>query len=69
MLAGHILLITFAVLSAALWVASWQAIFLPLPFLMLIGLTGFEIMVSLLQAYIITILAAVFIGGSLHPEH
>ena len=69
MLAGHILLISFAVLAAALWVASWQAIFLPLPFLMLVGLTGFEIMVAFLQAYIITILAAVFIGGSLHPEH
>jgi len=50
-------------------VASWQAVFLPLPFVMLVGLTGFEIMVAFLQAYIITILAAVFIGGALHPEH
>ncbi|MEX2659657.1 MAG: F0F1 ATP synthase subunit A [Acidimicrobiales bacterium] len=69
MLAGHILLISFAVLSAALWVASWQAIFLPLPFAMLVALTGFEILVALLQAYIFTILTAVYIGGALHPEH
>ena len=69
MLAGHILLISFAVLSAALWVASWQAIFLPLPFVMLVGLTGFEILVAFLQAYIFTILTAVYIGGALHPEH
>ena len=69
MLAGHILLISFAVLAAALWVASWQAIFLPLPFLMLVGLTGFEILVAFLQAYIFTILTAVYIGGSIHPEH
>lgn len=69
MLAGHILLISFAVLSAALWVASWQAVFLPLPFVMLVGLIGFEVLVAFLQAYIFTILTAVYIGGALHPEH
>jgi F-type H+-transporting ATPase subunit a len=69
MLAGHILLVTFAVLSAALWVAQWYAVFLPLPALMLVFLTGFEILVAFLQAYIFTILAAVYIGGAMHPEH
>jgi F-type H+-transporting ATPase subunit a len=69
MLAGHILLITFAVLTAALFTASWTAIILPFPFVMLVGLTGFEILVSFLQAYIFTILTAVYIGGALHPEH
>jgi F-type H+-transporting ATPase subunit a len=69
MLAGHILLVTFAVLSAALWVAAWYAVFLPLPALMLVFLTGFEILVAFLQAYIFTILAAVYIGGAMHPEH
>ncbi len=69
MLAGHILLVTFAVLSEALWIKQWYAVFLPLPFVMLILLTGFEIMVSFLQAYIFTILAAVYIGSSMHPEH
>ncbi len=69
MLAGHILLVTFAVLSAALWVTEWYAVFLPLPFIMLVFLTGFEVMVSFLQAYIFTILTAVYIGGAMHPEH
>ncbi len=69
MLAGHILLVTFAVLSAALWVKAWYVIFLPLPFAMLVLLIGFEIMVSFLQAYIFAILAGVYIGGALHPEH
>jgi F-type H+-transporting ATPase subunit a len=69
MLAGHLLLVTFAVLSAALWTASPLAIVLPLPFLMLILLTGFEILVAVLQAFIFTILAAVYIGGAMHPEH
>jgi len=69
MLAGHLLLVTFAVLSAALWTASPLAIVLPLPFLMLVLLTAFEILVAVLQAFIFTILAAVYIGGAMHPEH
>jgi F-type H+-transporting ATPase subunit a len=69
MLAGHLLLVTFAVLSAALWTASPLAIILPLPFAMLVLLTGFEMLVAVLQAFIFTILAAVYIGGAMHPEH
>lgn len=69
MLAGHILVVTFAVLTAALWTASWQAMFLPLPFIMLIFIMAFEVLVSLLQAYIFSILTAVYIAGAQHPEH
>ena len=69
MLAGHLLLVTFAVLSAALWTAKPLAVVLPLPFAMLILLTGFEILVAVLQAFIFTILTAVYIGGAMHPEH
>ncbi|MGI8807536.1 MAG: hypothetical protein ACR2KK_06790 [Acidimicrobiales bacterium] len=36
---------------------------------MLVLLTGFEILVAVLQAFIFTILAAVYIGGAMHPEH
>jgi F-type H+-transporting ATPase subunit a len=69
MLAGHLLLVTFAVLSAALWTKTLLAVILPLPFAMLILLTGFEILVAVLQAFIFTILTAVYIGGAMHPEH
>ena len=69
MLAGHLLLVTFAVLSAALFTKSILAIILPLPFAMLVLLTGFEILVAVLQAFIFTILTAVYIGGAMHPEH
>ena len=69
MLAGHLLLVTFAVLSAALWTAAPVAVILPLPFAMLVLLTGFEVLVAILQAFIFTILAAVYIGGAMHPEH
>ena len=41
----------------------------PLPFAGLVALTGFEILVAVLQAYIFTILTAVYIDESLHPEH
>ncbi|HEY1281716.1 MAG TPA: F0F1 ATP synthase subunit A, partial [Acidimicrobiales bacterium] len=69
MLAGHLLLVTFAVLTAALWDTSPLFGIVWAPFLVLIGLTGFEVLVAFLQAFIFTILTAVYIGGSLHPEH
>jgi F-type H+-transporting ATPase subunit a len=68
-LAGHLLLVTFSVLSAALFTKSVMAIILPLPAAMLVLLTGFEVLVALLQAFIFTILTAVYIGGAMHPEH
>jgi F-type H+-transporting ATPase subunit a len=69
LLAGHILLVTFSVLCIALFGASLLLLVLPFSYFMLVALTGFELMVAFLQAYIFTILAAVYIGGSLHPEH
>jgi F-type H+-transporting ATPase subunit a len=69
MLAGHILLVTFAVLTLALLGGGVLAIISPLPFLVLVLLTAFEIMVAFLQAYVFSILAAVYIGGAAHPEH
>ena len=69
MLAGHLLLVTFAVLSAALFTKSVLAVILPLPFVMLVLFTAFEILVAVLQAFIFTILTAVYIGGAMHPEH
>jgi F-type H+-transporting ATPase subunit a len=67
MMAGHILLTALALLTAyALNNAPLVAIG---PFLLNIGVTGFEILVAFLQAYIFTLLTAVYIGDSLHPEH
>jgi F-type H+-transporting ATPase subunit a len=68
MLAGHLLLVSFAVLTAALFVAPVY-IFAALPFALLVALTGFELLVAVLQAFIFTILTAVYLGSSLHPEH
>jgi F-type H+-transporting ATPase subunit a len=73
MLAGHILLVTFALLTQALVTAETMQFLLKpmavLPFFMLVFLTAFEVLVAFLQAYIFTILTAVYIGGAAHPEH
>jgi F-type H+-transporting ATPase subunit a len=69
MLAGHLLLVSFAVICAALWALQPTVVILPFSFALLVALTGFEILVIFLQAFIFTILAAVYIGSSMHPEH
>ena len=67
MLAGHLLLVSFAVISAALFEAT--IVGAALPAALLVALTGFEVLVAGLQAFIFTILAALYIGGAMHPEH
>ena len=67
MIAGHLLLVTFAVLCQALFEAT--VVGAVAPFALLVFLSAFEILVAVLQAYIFTILAAVYIGGAMHPEH
>ena len=67
LLAGHLILVSFAVLATALWDATYVGAVLPGA--MLVALTAFEILVAFLQAYIFTILTAVFIGGAMHPDH
>ena len=71
MLAGHLLLATFAVLSAGIFFGAPSVLKIGavLPFGLLVALTGFEVLVAFLQAFIFTILAAVYIGGAMHPEH
>ena len=73
MLAGHMLLVTFALLSNAMLFAETKRLFLVpmtvLPFFMLMFLTIFEVLVGFLQAYIFTILTGVYIGIAAHPEH
>jgi F-type H+-transporting ATPase subunit a len=71
LLAGHILLVTFSLLTEELvqgdsWILKPVGV---LPFFMLLFITSFEVLVGFLQAYIFTILAAVYIGGAAHPEH
>lgn len=73
MLAGHILLVTFSVLTIALFGATTMKFALiplgVLPFAGLVIFTAFEVMVSFLQAYVFALLTGVYIGGALHPAH
>jgi F-type H+-transporting ATPase subunit a len=67
LLAGHLLLITFSILTAALFASTYVGAIVP--FALLVALYAFEVLVSVLQAFIFTILTAVYIGGAMHPEH
>ena len=73
MTAGHLLLAIFAIMTNELLIVHnsgiYQVLFSPLPFLGLVAFTGFEILIAVLQAYIFTILTAVYLAESLHPEH
>jgi F-type H+-transporting ATPase subunit a len=75
MIAGHLILTIFAVgcwyLFSHLWTegADWVASFGVFSFALLVFMTGFEVLVAFLQAYIFTILTAVYISGAMHPEH
>jgi F-type H+-transporting ATPase subunit a len=76
MIAGHLILAIFALGTwylfshfvtegATLWVGTFSV----LSFALLLFMTAFELLVGVLQAYIFTILAAVYISGAIHPEH
>ncbi len=69
MLAGHILLVTFGVLCIALWQKTALIAVLPFSFATLVALTGFEIMVSLIQAFVFSLLTAVYISLSRSAHH
>jgi F-type H+-transporting ATPase subunit a len=70
MFAGHLLIATFSVAAFYLLSASIVGILgSAASFVVAIALTGFEALIQALQAYIFTLLAAVYLSGALHPEH
>lgn len=72
MMAGHVMLTIFFLASGYFLYRS-ESLFLhvltPFPVALAIVLVIFEMFIGLIQAFIITILSAVYIGGALHPEH
>ncbi len=70
MFAGHLLIASFSVAAFYLISASVVGVIGSVAsFAVAVGLTGFEVLIQALQAYIFTLLAAVYIGGALHAEH
>ena len=63
MIAGHLLLAIFFAGTAYLLVEAQTAVFGIASFALGLALTGFELFVALLQAYIFTILTAVYLAG------
>ena len=69
MIAGHLILGVFFAGTAYLIAQPATALFGVGAGLMSIALVAFELLVAFLQAYIFTILTAVYLAGSLVPEH
>lgn len=74
MFAGHTVLLAFCSLGLIVWTAQ------PAMTALSLGMGGFglllaflifflELLVAFIQAYVFTLLSAVFIGSSMHPEH
>ncbi len=69
MFAGHILLLVFTLATWYMLSLSVGLLFSATSFVLTIALTGFEMLIQALQAYIFTILTAQYIGGSLEAGH
>jgi F-type H+-transporting ATPase subunit a len=68
--AGHLLLTIFASGTIFLLnVDNFSKVFVPAPFLMSVIMTFFELLVATLQAYVFTVLTAVYVSGALAEEH
>jgi F-type H+-transporting ATPase subunit a len=67
MFSGHILLLVFTIATWYLFSLSLGLLFSATSFILTIVLTGFEMLIQALQAYIFTILTAQYIGGALEP--
>jgi F-type H+-transporting ATPase subunit a len=63
MIAGHL------VISQLLALGKIAAALMILGVPLALGLTMMELLVGFLQAYVFTLLAVIFIGGAIHPEH
>jgi F-type H+-transporting ATPase subunit a len=69
MLAGHVLLLVFALATWYLLSASIGLLFAATSFFVLILVTALEVLVQALQAFIFTILTATYISGAYEPAH
>jgi F-type H+-transporting ATPase subunit a len=69
MMAGHLILAIFFLGTAYLLAKPSTIPFAVPAFALSVALVAFEMLVAVLQAYIFTILTAVYIAGATHPEH
>jgi F-type H+-transporting ATPase subunit a len=74
MTAGHQVILTFATAELIgglyLWHAgTWQKLLVSLPFVLTVGLLAFELFVAFIQAFIFTLLSALYLSESLEEHH
>jgi F-type H+-transporting ATPase subunit a len=74
MLAGHTVLLVFASLAFIVFAAPEHSLGLSVPlgifgWVLAVAFYALELLVAFIQAYIFTLLSAVFIGMCAHPEH
>ena len=70
MLAGHITLKVFGGFIVLLLGGGFAtALLAPLPFIGIVVLTAFELLVAVLQAYVFAILTCVYLNDAIHPGH
>jgi F-type H+-transporting ATPase subunit a len=70
MFAGHMLLAVFSLGTVyLLFVGNFSVIFSPFAFLMALAMTFFELLVIVLQAYVLTVLTATYLNGAVEPAH
>lgn len=69
MVAGHMILAVLFIATAVFFSSGLGKATFVLPFALATALMGLELFVIFMQAFIFTILTAVYISGALHPEH
>ncbi len=69
MFAGHLLLLVFYLATWYFTSANFGAVYAVGSLAMSIVLTGFELLIQMLQAFIFTMLAAFYIGDSMETAH
>jgi F-type H+-transporting ATPase subunit a len=69
MLAGHVLLLVFSLATWYLLTWSYELVFSAASFVILIALTGLELLIQLLQAFIFVTLTSLYISGAYETAH
>jgi len=71
MLAGHLVITTLLLLISLMGQSSWMgaAAMAPVSILLSLFIMLLEVLVAFIQAYIFTLLSAIFIGMYAHPAH
>jgi F-type H+-transporting ATPase subunit a len=70
MTAGHTMLKVFGKFIVDMLAANAAlAVVSVLPFVLIVALTGLEVLIAVLQAYVFTILTCLYINDAVHLEH